>query len=253
MCRPFIAFALLVLFPTAVFAASFAKQSLFLSKSPVIEGETVLIHAVLANDTETQFKGEVRIRSGQELLGSVPLTLGAGEARAVSISWAPKAGLHTIAAELRAQDESLAAKEEATFTVEEKPKPLGARTSTESATVESSAQIQHAIAGVSPQAAQTAKPVLDTLDSWRARGTEFLDAQISNTKERVPGTVLGTNAVKEASSDPAGSAWGVLQTFYLYLLTILRYIMASASLFYPVLAILFLWGLWRLYKRMARR
>lgn len=129
----------------------------------------------------------------------------------------------------------------------------GAGTSTESTPVESSANIQQTIADVSPQVAQSARPVFTTLDSWRAKGAEFLDTQIAQTKERLPaGGVLGAETTKNASSDPMGSALNIFQTLYFYLLTVLRYIIASAVLFYPLLAILFLWSLWKLYRRMSR-
>ena len=245
-------FALLFLFPTLVFAAGFAKESLFLSKSPVTEGETVLIHAVVANEKAEQFKGEVQLRSGDATIGSTPLTLTAGEARTVSVPWSPKAGTHKVTAELKTNDGTIAESTQATFVVLEIPKPAVAGTTTESTSVESSAQIQEAIENISPQVADGAQPVFETLDSWREKGAEFLDGQITAAKKHVPGNILGAETVQQAKDNPVGSVMTVFQTLYFYLLTILRYIIASAILSYPLLVVLFLWGLWKLYQRMSR-
>ena len=251
----FVLAALIILAPAIASAAGFAKESLFLSKSPVTEGETVLIYAVLANDTTEQFKGEVRLRSGDTAVGTVSAVLAAGEARTVSVSWSPKAGTHAVTAELKTSAGEILASEQATFVIEEKPSPPTKTLQEEkaAAAVESSAPVKQAIANVSPQAARAAQPVFATLDSWREKGAEFLDKQIADTKGRLPkGGVLGAETAKNASSDPMGSALNVFQTLYLYLLTILRYIIASAVLFYPLLAIIFIWSLWKLYRRMSR-
>ena len=64
--------------------------------------------------------------------------------------------------------------------------------------------------------------------------------------------MLSAQAVQNSVSNPAGSFWYVLQTLYFYLLTVLRFIVGSAGVFYPVVAILFLYFLWRMFRRFRR-
>lgn len=248
----------LLLAPATVFSAGFAKQSLFLSKPSVTEGETVLIHAVVNNDSAASFKGEMTFNQGSAAIGKVPVSLDAGEAQAVSVSWKPAAGSHSITAELKADNE-VVERQSATFSVAEKPKPAAQTTSSsQAAAVESSDGIQQGIAGFSPQAADATAPVFKLIDGGRAAAAEVLEGQIANTKKNLgpaagePGGVLGAEAVKNASSNPMGTFWFILQTLYLYLLTVLNFIIGGAGVFYPVFALLILYMLWRLIRRFRR-
>src|SRR3989344_7118699 len=119
---------LLLITPLSAGAAGFAKDSLFLSKSPVTEGETVFIHAVVANDNASAFTGNVvfsvqdgSASGGKDSIGSVAVTLPPGGAQAVSVSWQPTGGSHKVTAELTAGDGTVAESEHATFAVQEKP------------------------------------------------------------------------------------------------------------------------------------
>jgi hypothetical protein len=249
--------ALLLAAPSIVFAAAFPSQALFLSKSPVTEGETVLIHAVVANDAGGKFDGEVRYRSGDSSLGTVPVTLAPGEARTVSLSWTPTKGTYSITAELRS-GETVAASEQARFTVREKPQAQeeeepAASNAARSTSVESSAPIQEAILQAAPAVAERSAPVFAVIDSARERGAEFLDGQIAQTKTSLEErAVLGASTSTDEKSG-SDTAIKIFQTAYLYLLTLLRAVVATAFYFYPLLVVGFLYALWRLYRRMSTR
>ncbi len=137
-----------------------------------------------------------------------------------------------------------------------KPQPEPAPDPNAAAVVESSAGIQQSIGGVSPAAEQYAHPVFSTLDSARSSAADVLDHQLASTKTRIapdsPGEVLGAEAVKQTSSHPMGTVMYILNTFYFYLLTLLRFIVGSAGVFYPLLAVAFLYMLWRGF-RLVRR
>ena len=138
-----------------------------------------------------------------------------------------------------------------------KPAPVAASTSA-AAAVESSAKIQEGIAGFSPAAANAMAPVFKLVDGGRRSVSDALDTQIENTKGRLgtsvasAGEILGSDAVKNAGNNPLGTVWFIFQTLYLYLLTILNFIIGSAGIFYPVAAFLILYLLWKLVTR-ARR
>lgn len=137
-----------------------------------------------------------------------------------------------------------------------KPAPVPAPAAGQSAAaVESSQGIQSGIAQYSPQAAGVAQPLFTLIDSGRASAAGALDRQIESTKAALgpgAGNVLGAEETKNAGSDPLGALWFILRTLYLYLLTVLRFVVGSAAVFYPVLAVAFLYFIWKLFTRFRR-
>ncbi|MBP7770648.1 MAG: hypothetical protein KA066_01905 [Candidatus Pacebacteria bacterium] len=256
---PFVLAACLILCPLAAGAAQFAPSALFLSKEAVVEGETVLIHAIIQNDAATKFPGNLVIRDGEEQVGSVPTTLAANEVRAVSVSWTPGPGSHKVTAQLQDQGGTTIKSETKTFVVAAKP-PAPPKASQDkqsnasnAAAVESSADIQAKIDGLSPAAGGALAPVFKLVDGSRTAIADVLDSQIANTKPKVaetPGVVAGTSTIQ--APDQASWFSSIFNTVYLYILTALRFVVGSAGAFYPLLAVAFLYTLWRLYKKFRR-
>lgn len=139
-----------------------------------------------------------------------------------------------------------------------KPAPIVATTSQTAAAIESSDNIQQSIGQLSPQAEGYAKPVFTLLDGARNSMADALDNQLATTKEKLgpnagsPGEILGSEATKNAGQNPIGAFWYIVQTLYFYLLTVLRFIIGSAGIFYPVVAVAFLYFLWRMFRRFRR-
>ncbi len=247
-----------LLLPSFACAAGFAKQSIFLSEQSVTEGDTVRIHATVSNDATTQFAGSVVVKDGADQLGSAPVTLAAGGAEAVSLSWTPIAGTHTLIADLETADGTIVEEESAQFTIAVKPQSQLEVSSDQQASVDSSQAIQQQIGNLSPQVEQASQPLFTVIDSARSSAANLLDSQIASTQTKLlstpkPGIVAGASTTADASvSNPWGTFWFVLYTAYFYILTVLRWLIGNAGVFYPVLAILFLYMLWRIYKRMRR-
>src|SRR3989344_4737812 len=169
----FALFALFFFLPSMAWGANFAKQSIFLSKSSVTEGETVLIHAVVSNDAASTFAGEL-VLADKEKIGTVPVSLSAGEAQAVSMSWKPLSGSRTVTAELKAKDGKTVEKESAIFYIKPKPAASAANAASagqasQSASVGSSPPTQNEIASFSPGTAETAEPAFRMIDSAREK------------------------------------------------------------------------------------
>ncbi len=255
----------LFLLPSLVFAAGFAKQSLFLSKSSVTEGDTVLIHASVQNDTAAKFSGTLVFKDTATTIGTVPVSLAGGEAGTLSVSWKPGAGSHAVVAQLQDKSGASVEEESGTFTIAAKPIPVekapAFKDTQAAATVDSSAGIQEGISRLSPAVAQGAQPIFAAIDSGRAAAAEILDQGINYEKKQIfannKGQVLGDQSQKGSfdankTKSWTNTLWTIIDTIVLYILTIFRYLVGSAGVFYPALAILFLWFLWRLYKRMRR-
>ncbi|MDO8517912.1 MAG: hypothetical protein Q7S26_01290 [bacterium] len=252
----------LLLLPTVVFGAGFSKQSLFLSKSTVVEGDTVLIHAVVSNDTTAKFTGTLVLKDSDSTIGNVPVALAAGEANTFSVSWKPTAGNHIVEADLEDKSGTVVEQESATFTVAEKPPPPPKATDGQvnpnaSSTVESSVQIQQTIANMSPAVAQSAQPVFLAIDSARRWAAGVLDRGITYEKGQLAHPDASIGAGKTATQTGAvqgwvNTLWTIIGTIVLYILSVLRWLVGNAGAFYPALALLFFYLLWRLYKKMRR-
>jgi hypothetical protein len=240
--RFFKAFLLLTLLaPGLALAAGFAKGSLFLSKSPVTEGETVFIHAVVANDSTTAFTGDVIFEEDEKKIGTVAVVIAAGGAETASLSWAPTSGSHPIVAELTAKDGTVVEKLSATFSIAAKPEPK--ESTVTSSIVQPSDNVQEAIAGISPGLASASEPVFEALDGLRQKGAEALDKGIEWAKN------------SEESADQSGiggTVLGVVKTGLTYLMELLRFVIGNAGVFYPAFALAFLYVLWRTYKHFRR-
>lgn len=239
------------MFPTLVFAASFAKQSIFLSRSTVTEGESVLIHAVVSNDESITFKGSLILRDGDEKIGTVPVTLESGKAIAVSISWEPAAGKRTVHADLLNQSGEVVETMKESFSIAEKPKPVTITSEQSAATIESSKDIQDKIRSVSPGTSDAVAPLFSMIDSVRSSAADVLDDQLTLAKKKL-GQVEGAHTEDGALPETVGGFWLALWTLYLYVLTILRFLIGNAAFFYPVFALLFFYILYRTFRRFRR-
>lgn len=251
---------LLVSSPALASAAGFAKQSLFLSKTPVTEGETVLVHAVVANESNVKFAGEVVFKDGSTKIGSVAVSIASGGANAASVSWKPTAGSHTVTAELTANGGTVVESESATFAINEKPKPQIVintnATSSSAAVVGSSEDIQKQITDFYPPAGTVTAPLFSTLDTFRSTAADYLDNGINWAKEKTggkkPGEVMGAATSTPSSGNMVDVAWNVFATIILYVLTLLRFVVGNAGIFYPAFAILFFYILFKTFKRFRR-
>jgi hypothetical protein len=251
----------LVLFfiPSLALAAGFAKQSLFLSKSPVTEGDAVRIYAVLSNETSTAFNGTVVFSDNSQKIGDAPASIPAGGTQTVSVAWKPTAGTHPVTAKLETGSGAVVESESASFDIASKPKPATITTGSSSiAAVESSLQIQNQIGSFSPAAKSATEPFFNVVDSLRSTAADFIDTQLASTKAKLASTpktgiVAGESVTQDTIiSNPWGMTMTVFFTLYIYLLTVLRFIISNAGVFYPVLAIAFLYSLWKMYRHFRR-
>jgi len=252
----YFAVALGIFLPLWVSAAGFASQPIFLSKSPVTEGDTVKIYTIVSNSTGVKFTGEVVIKEDDVKIGATPVSLAAGATQTTSVSWKPDAGNHAVIAQLQATDGSVAEEKSATFTINEKPKPpappkVQDTSAFQSAAVESSQGIQDQIGSFSPQTASFLAPAFKWIDGARLKMSDTLNGQLLNAGQHVKGGGA-VEGLQTENPGWSGGVLGILWTLYFYLLTILTYLISHAGVFYPVAAIAFLYLLWKLFRRIRR-
>ncbi len=254
--------AAFVLIPSVSMAAGFAKDPIFLSKTPVTEGQSVHMYAVISNTDTAVFVGTLVFYDGTAKIGGTAINLAAGATQTASVLWTPAAGVHAINAQLVAKDGSVAEQTAQNFTINAKPQPVSTTGSNTAfaqtaASIDSSAAIQKDIAGVSPQVASVTEPVFSTIDSARNGIANALDGQISTTKQKVsttpkPGIVAGAATEDVQVQNPTTGFWYWLYTIYLWILIAVRWLVGNAGVFYPVLAIAFLYLIYRMYRRFRR-
>ena len=119
--------------------------------------------------------------------------------------------------------------------------------------VDSSAPVQKDIANVSPAAASAAQPLFAALDSFRLSTASVLDSQLASTQAKLAGSpqpsITDISATKDAAvANPWGTFWFVLYMLYFYALTIVRWIVGNAIVFYTVFVLLVLYILLRLFR-----
>lgn len=243
-------------FPLLAGAAGFAKDTIFLSTNSPVEGQTILIHASVSNPTTSKFTGKLEVHDELGAIGNAAVSLEAGAADDISVQWKPKAGAHTVVATLK--DNAGAAVEESsqTFSIAAKTPPAGASAASAGAAgVQSSQQIQNSIGSISPETQKYSAPVFTMIDSGRVFAAKELQKGIDWSKKQagVSKVSPGSGAFVSNDESSAGkTAWSVLGTVSLYILTVLLYIVTNAGIFYPVLAVLFLYFLWKMFRRYRR-
>ena len=235
-------------------AASFAKQSLFLSQETVNEGDTVFVYAVVTNDTSNYFSGKLVFSDEHGPIGTTTIGLEADRANTFSVTWKPAAGSHTIAANLLNGQGDVVESENSDFFVNAKPKPAEAgapSVATQSdvhvgtSTIASSLPIEKSIASLSPQVAAYTAPVFTSIDAGRAKAATSFTNGSNWSKQQI---------AKSALQKPgfATTLWLILSTVALYACTVVLYMLSNIGVFYPILALVFFFVLWKSY-RLVRR
>jgi hypothetical protein len=253
--KKFFGAAVLFAMPALVFAAGFAKQSIFLSTTVPVEGQTVLIYASVTNPTTAKFTGTLEVKDESGKIGTADVSLAAGSADSVSVSWKPTAGSHTVTATLKDSTGTAVEENSETFSIASK-NTANASTNTSTAGVEPSTGIQESIGNLSPAAQQYSAPVFRMIDSGRVFAAGELNKAIDWSKQQIGApskkATPFVNTSQPEKSGAAHTAWTILATVVLYVLSVLLYVIGHAGVFYPVLAVIFFYILWRCWRRYRR-
>ncbi len=240
----------LLLLPSFAFAAGFAKQSLFLSQSTVLAGQTVFIYAVIEDDSVTSFSGALHFSDETGPIGRVPVYLEPGKATTVSVSWKPGAGSHTVTAALKSPEGDIVESEDATFVVSD---ATASREATSSAAfsmskkvaprdltaTDSSAPIVNTISRVSPPLATKSQPYFDSIDNHRKSYVIDLVQKAEEAKKNI-----ATSAT--AAPSIVNTVWLMWNTLVLYFCTAFAYLLSSIGVFYPALLFMSVLIIWKI-------
>lgn len=226
--------------------AGFAPGQIWLSKNAPTAGESVEIYTVIYDASGTPLEGSVRFQVDDEIVGSVPFTLGAGETKIQSVRWRATAGTHSLSAIFDTaihretkQDTGIKGKATASTTI----------TVTEPEPIEEESGRERAVGISTPDivAAASSYPIVAnmiTATETIRTGGEALLAQYASTSQSLKqtengGEVLGASTYSPEPSPLVTKAAEAALPFFAY-----------PALFYPLVLILLLFLLWLVSRKL---
>jgi hypothetical protein len=216
------------------------------------------------NNDAAQFDGSLvffaqKDGGDKEKVGTVAVAIAPQGADTISVSWKPLAGSYTVTAELTQKDGTVVESESEKFTISEKPKPASSEDTSAggiSTQVQSSADVQAMIAKFVPGLSSASEPVFSGVDSLRREAADLLNQGIdwskSKTGGKKPGEVLGASVQNTSPQGIMTTLSYAAGAAAYYFFSALKWIVANTGVFYPVVALAFLYALWRIFAGMRR-
>jgi hypothetical protein len=251
------------LFPVLAIAdtvsGGFPSNSLWLSKTHLIDGDSVEIFAPIYNSGSEKIEGNVVISVDSAAIGSVHFELGAGESKIASLAWNAKEGAHTISASIA--DAALSASKEGLSLSREKTESVSVTVAaapppppTLQALKTAGNVLGSAVAAITPLVSSVAGSVINTTETLRTDAKSALEKSIAAdapSPANSSGEVLGAETQKNLASVAAATAHSNFSPVKI-LKQIALMIVSYAWIFYPLLLIIILFCFYILSKRIAR-
>lgn len=267
--------------PTALHAASFVNEPIFLSKSPVTVGQRVRIFVVLSNEETQTFSGHVEIEQNGQNIASSSTSMAANSTITVSAPWLPTtSGPHLITAELFDTSGARVQRVSRSFTVQapivettaSATTPQSSNTSASlpfsttditNSTYQPATKVEQTIGSISPILATTSAPIVRVIDSIRLSASEGLSGAITTQKKAIAvsetkgkfslSKVFGQSAAIGESGVDSDTMMHPLRLVYVYFLMLVRFIINNAVICYLLIGIVALYVLWRVLKVVLRK
>lgn len=262
-------FAALLLSPTIAFAAvqaGFPTQSIWVSTISATEGETVVISAVVVNDTTSMLRGTLAFLANDSRIGAREFELPSGKSQIHSIEWKPKKGEYKLIARIEGTSAELSQKETPAIsvTVKEPPAPPSEIERTITQVVQTGSTIASSSA---PVIMETAQNIFAQTERLRNAGIERLENYLasnatSDSREVPEGSIAGTSTGSTGSLQASNAARfdasadkgkGMLSNIAQTAAAAALFGLKNVALFYPTLAFIILGTLYLLARRIRRR
>lgn len=265
-----------LLLPTLSFAAiqaGFPSQALWVSKSSIVEGETIVISAVVLNAGSDVLRATLVFTSDGTRIGAREFTIPGGESQIHSMDWRPKRGEYRIAAKIEGTSAPLSQKETSAIlvSVAEPPVP-SAMQETISQMTQTAAMIASSSAPILEQAARA---LFAQTEALRNVGIEHLEnylasnaIQMTSLASEAP-SAAGAGAASPSRRNVKGASTNTLDDdvsgfdapkernifdkIAQAAAAAALFTMKSMVLFYPLLAFLFFGLLYFLARRVRRQ
>lgn len=250
----------LLLIPVFAFAASiqagFPAQSIWLSKSAPVEGETIVVSAVVVNGSTAELRGTLAFVANDSRIGAREFELPTSASQIHSIEWKPKHGEYKLLARIEGTSAELSQREtpSITVTVKEPPAPPSEIERTISQVVQTGSTIASSSA---PMIIAATQNIFAQTEALRNAGIKHLENYLASgaVAEREPqGAIAGTstsNATGFGSTTEKGK--GILSNIAQTAADAALFAFKNVALFYPLLASFILGTLYVLARRIRRK
>ncbi len=253
--------------PTLAIAsqAGFPSQPIWVSSSYAVEGETVTVSAIVANDATSSLWGTLVFLANGARIGARAFELPSGESQIHSIEWKPKKGEYRLAAKIEGTSAELIERETPAIsvTVKEPPAPPSKIQRAITQAIQTGSTLASSSAPVIIQAART---IFAQTEALRSAGTKHLEnylaSNTTNANTRPEGAIAGTSTRSTSSGQASNTAGfdsaskngkGGFSNIAQTVATSALFAMKNAALFYPLLALVILGTLYFLARRIRRK
>lgn len=262
----FLVFCTVVSVPHLTYAESITaglpQSSVWLGTANPIGGTTVTLFTAVYNTSDQKIQGDVVFTADGTPIGTTPFELKAGESKLVSVKWIARPGSRVLSATIKniAQGDTrqpltvldTTTKGITVAIAEPPPKPVliaalndAVQVVTEAATV------------ATPVVVSTAHNVFETTETLRTNIIETLEKDLAktDTDKKSEGVVLGAETYRDDSETNIASAISAPASidFLRILKQGLLFIVSFRWLFYPLLILILISGLFITGKALNRR
>ena len=241
--------AFVLLAPTVLYAAGFPSQLVWLSKTNIVENETVQLFTVLLNDSSTPFKGTVVFEVDEKTVSENIFELSGGASKILSGSWKATSGSHAIRARLQSGEgtTSVQAQTAAITVIVAKAPPPGAAAQV----LNTAASIAQSIATTSaPFVMGVANAVYEKTELLRKEGLAYLEAYVkeenqlrASTTPRSPTANTAQSASTTGTTEPSP-----LSQLSQLAAAALLFTFQTPALFYPIFCFILLTAIYLLLR-----
>ena len=253
-------FALLIFLPAFALAetqAGFPTQPIWVSTTSATEAETVVVSAIVVNDTAAALRGTLAFLANDSRIGAREFELPSGKSQIHSIEWKPKKGEYKLIARIEGTSAELSRRETSaiTVTVKEPPAPPSEIERTITQVVQTGSTIASSSA---PVIMETAQNIFAQTERLRNAGIERLENYLASNAVALQGepegSIAGTSTSNAAGFDAsADKGKGMLSNIAQTAAAAALFGLKNVALFYPILAFVILGTLYMLARRIRRR
>lgn len=242
--------------------AGLPQASVWLGTTHPIGGNTVTLFTPVYNTSDQKIQGDVVFTADGTAIGTAPFELKSGESKIVSVKWIARSGTYTFAATVKnvvqgdtKQPLTVVDTTAAGVSIaiaEPPPKPVLV------AAISDAVQaVTQAATAATPVVVSTAENVFETTEDMRTTIVEALkkDLAESSPEEKSEGVVLGAETYRDDSETNTASAISAPASidFLRILKQGLLFIVSFRWLFYPLLILILIGGLFIIGKALNRR
>ena len=255
---------LLLLLPAVSLAAEiqagFPSQAIWASKSAAVEGETLVISAVVYNGNAAPLKGTLVFSADGARIGAREFELPEGKSQIHSIEWKPRAGEYRLAAAIEGTSAPLSQRETSSIVISvAEPPPPSAMQKTAQALYQATQATGGLASSSLPAVRRIAASVFEAIEPARKAGVERLENYLEGARARSESGAAGSSAPDAAGfassggeGEVAGKGGNLASNAAQTAAAAALFVMDSLYLFYPLLALLVLGTLYFLARRIRR-